>query len=107
MNAPARISGYQNAHQALCDRRLVVHVQRMQCADRTRAADAARRGTHLSPRHRVRLVPPGLRALLQREVFPATLKRTLAPYLTRRHLDLPEFGFRVNISLGADIAGID
>ena len=23
MNAPARVSGYQHAHQALCDRRLV------------------------------------------------------------------------------------
>ena len=35
------------------------------------------------------------------------MKRTLAPYLTRGHLDLPEFGFRVNINLSADIAGID
>ena len=43
----------------------------------------------------------------EREVYPATLTCTLAPYLARGQLDLPEFGFRVNINLSADIAGID
>lgn len=43
----------------------------------------------------------------EREVYPATLRRTIEPYLARGQLDLPEFGFRVNINLSSDIAGID
>ena len=43
----------------------------------------------------------------EREIYPNTLNQTLAPYLASGHMDLPEFGFRVNINLSADIAGID
>lgn len=42
-----------------------------------------------------------------REVYPATLRQTLQPYLEQGRMDLLEFARRVNINLSADFAGID
>lgn len=41
------------------------------------------------------------------EVFPATLRATLAPLLAAGHADLIDLGYRVTINLTADFAGID
>jgi cytochrome P450 len=46
-------------------------------------------------------------AYYEREVFPATLTATLAPYLQARRMDLIDFGRRVTMNLTADFAGID
>ena len=43
----------------------------------------------------------------EREVFPATLSRTLEPFLARGSADLIDCGYRVTLNLTADFAGID
>ena len=106
MNAPARVSGYQNAHQALCDRRLVQSMY-SECSVLMERVLLTLHGEAHTCRRAIewKLFRRDFARYYEREVYPATLKRTLAPYLTRGHLDLPEFGFRVNINLSADIAG--
>ncbi len=46
-------------------------------------------------------------AYYERDVFPATLTATLAPYLKAGRMDLIDFGRRVTMNLTADFAGID
>ena len=46
-------------------------------------------------------------AYYEREVFPATLRATLQPYLESGRANLIEFGYRVTMNLTADFAGID
>ena len=46
-------------------------------------------------------------AYYEREVFPATLRATLQPYLRAGRANLIEFGYRVTMNLTADFAGID
>lgn len=41
------------------------------------------------------------------EVFPATLKETLAPYIQSGEMDLVDFGYRVMVNLTVDFTGID
>jgi cytochrome P450 len=41
------------------------------------------------------------------QVFPATLRETLDPYLALGKTDLVDFGFRVMMNLTADFAGVD
>ncbi len=41
------------------------------------------------------------------QVFPQTLKETLAPYLASGKTDLVDFGFRVMMNLTADFSGVD
>lgn len=43
----------------------------------------------------------------ERQVFPRTLRETLAPFLAEGRLDLVQFGYRVTVNLTADFAGID
>ncbi len=43
----------------------------------------------------------------EREIFPPTLTRTIAPYIEAGRADLVEFGYRVTMNLTADFAGID
>ncbi len=108
MNAPARVSGYQNAHQALCDRRLVQSMY-SECNVLMERVLLTLHGEAHTCRRAIewKLFRRDFARYYEREVYPATVARTLAPYLARGRLDLPEFGFRVNINLSADIAGID
>ena len=108
MNAPARISGYQNVHRALCDRRLVQSMY-SECDVLMERVLLTLHGNEHTCRRAIewKLFRRDFARYYEREVYPATLARTFAPYLARGHLDLPEFGFRVNINLSADIAGID
>ncbi len=46
-------------------------------------------------------------AYYEHQVFPATLRVTLAPYLAHGRVDLIEFSHRVTTNLAADFAGID
>jgi cytochrome P450 len=43
----------------------------------------------------------------EREVFPVTLRETLAPYLQQGAADLVDFGFRAMMNLTADFSGVD
>ena len=43
----------------------------------------------------------------ERDAFPATLQRTLAPFVVAGRADLVDFGYRVTMNLTADFAGID
>ena len=43
----------------------------------------------------------------EREVFPVTLRETLAPYLEQGSADLVDFGFRAMMNLTADFSGVD
>ena len=108
MNAPARISGYQNAHQALCDRRLVQSMY-SECNVLMERVLLTLHGEAHTCRRAIewKLFRRDFARYYEREVYPTTVNRTLAPCRARGHLTLPEFGFRVNINLSADIAGID
>ncbi len=108
MNAPTRVSGYHNAHQALCDRRLVQSMY-SECDVLMERVLLTLHGEVHTCRRAIewKLFRRDFARYYEREVYPTTLKCTLAPYLARGQLDLPEFGFRVNINLSADIAGID
>jgi cytochrome P450 len=108
MNASARVSGYHNAHQALCDRRLVQSMY-SECDVLMERVLLTLHGEAHTCRRAIewKLFRRDFARYYEREVYPTTLKCTLAPYLARGQLDLPEFGFRVNLNLSADIAGID
>ena len=41
------------------------------------------------------------------EVFPQTLKETLAPFVSSGEMDLVDFGYRVMVNLTADFTGLD
>ncbi len=41
------------------------------------------------------------------DVFPTTLKETLAPYIASGEMDLVDFGYRVMVNLTVDFTGID
>ena len=99
MNAPARVSGYQNAHQALCDRRLVQSMY-SECNVLMERVLLTLHGEAHTCRRAIewKLFRRDFARYYEREVYPATVARTLAPYLARGRLDLPEFGFRVNIN---------
>jgi cytochrome P450 len=43
----------------------------------------------------------------EREVFPVTLRETLAPYVAQGSADLVDFGFRAMMNLTADFSGVD
>ncbi|MFN2100019.1 cytochrome P450 [Altererythrobacter sp. MF3-039] len=43
----------------------------------------------------------------EKEVFPATLAQTIAPYLSAGGGDLIELGYRLTVNLTADFAGVD
>ncbi|MBL8335128.1 MAG: cytochrome P450 [Rhodoferax sp.] len=43
----------------------------------------------------------------EKQVFPTTLRETLAPYLVAGKTDLVDFGFRVMMNLTADFSGVD
>lgn len=108
MTDTALVSGYQQAFEALCDKRLVQSMY-SECDELMERvlltlhgeAHAGRRAVEL------KLFRRDFTRYYEKEVYPTTLSATLAPYLERGHMDLPEFGFRVNINLSADIAGID
>ena len=108
MTEATRIGGYHSAHEALCDHRLIQSMYN-ECdvlMDRVLLtlhgeAHAHRRALEW------RLFRRDFARYYEREVYPATLAQTLAPYLASGRMDLPEFGFRVNINLSSDIAGID
>ena len=108
MSEPARVSGYEHAHQALCDRRLVQSMYG-ECNILMERVLLTLHGEAHTRRRAIewRLFRRDFARYYESEVYPATLQHTLAPYLYRGHLDLPEFGFRVNINLSSDIAGID
>ena len=108
MVAPARVIGYQDAFSALCDRRLVQSMYGECDVLLERVLLTLHGEAHTG--HRAiewKLFRRDFARYYESEVYPNTLSRTLAPYLQQGHLDLPEFGFRVNINLSADIAGID
>jgi cytochrome P450 len=43
----------------------------------------------------------------EQEVFPRTLKETIAPFLSAGQMDVVDFGYRVMVNLTADFTGID
>ena len=43
----------------------------------------------------------------EKEVFPATLEQTLAPFVAAGGGDLIELGYRLTVNLTADFAGVD
>jgi cytochrome P450 len=108
MNSPARVTGYQHAHAALCDRRLVQSMYG-ECDVLMERVLLTLHGEPHTYRRAIewKLFRRDFVRYYEREVYPVTLAQTLGSYLDQGHLDLPEFGFRVNINLSADIAGID
>ncbi|KGE03919.1 cytochrome P450 [Pseudohaliea rubra] len=108
MGESATLNRYEAAFEALCDRRLrqsmygecdvlmgdvllTLHGE----------AHTARRSMEL------KLFRRNFIHYYEREVYPGIVRETLAPFLASGGMDLPEFGFRVNINLSASIAGVD
>lgn len=108
MTSTARVTGYHNAHAALCDKRLVQSMYG-ECNVLMERVLLTLHGNAHTCRRAIewKLFRRDFARFYEREVYPNTLARTLAPYLASGHMELPEFGFRVNINLSADIAGID
>ena len=108
MTATARVTGYHNAHAALCDKRLVQSMY-SECNVLMERVLLTLHGDAHTCRRAIewKLFRRDFARFYEREIYPNTLAQTLAPYLSSGHMDLPEFGFRVNINLSADIAGID
>ena len=108
MKALAKVTGYQHAHAALCDRRLVQSMYG-ECDVLMERVLLTLHGEPHTCRRAIewKLFRRDFARYYEREVYPVTLAQTLGPYLDQGRLDLPEFGFRVNINLSADIAGID
>ena len=108
MTSTARVTGYHNAHAALCDKRLVQSMYG-ECNVLMERVLLTLHGDAHTCRRAIewKLFRRDFARFYEREIYPNTLNQTLAPYLASGHLDLPVFGFRVNINLSADIAGID
>ena len=108
MTEATRIGGYHSAHEALCDRRLIQSMYN-ECDVLMDRVLLTLHGEAHAHRRAIewRLFRRDFARYYEREVYPATLAQTLAPYLASGRMDLPEFGFRVNINLSSDIAGID
>jgi len=108
MPEPARVIGYQHAFSALCDRRLVQSMYG-ECDVLLERVLLTLHGEAHTARRAIewKLFRRDFARYYESKVYPRTLSQALSPYLQQGHLDLPEFGFRVNINLSADIAGID
>ena len=108
MKQPAKVTGYQHAHAALCDRRLVQSMYG-ECDVLMERVLLTLHGEPHACRRAIewKLFRRDFARYYEHEVYPLTLAQTLGPYLDQGRIDLPEFGFRVNINLSADIAGID
>lgn len=108
MNQPASVDSYRKAFETLCDRRMVQSMYN-ECEELMHRVLLTLHGEEHTRRRAIelKLFRRDFTRYYEREVYPKTLAATLAPYLQAGHLDLPDFGFRVNINLSADIAGID
>ena len=108
MTEATRIGGYHSAHEALCDHRLIQSMYN-ECDVLMDRVLLTLHGEAHAHRRAIewQLFRRDFARYYEREVYPATLAQTLAPYLASGRMDLPEFGFRVNINLSSDIAGID
>ena len=108
MTSTARVAGYHNAHAAMCDKRLAQSMYG-ECNVLMERVLLTLHGDAHTCRRAIewKLFRRDFARFYEREIYPNTLNQTLAPYLASGHMDLPEFGFRVNINLSADIAGID
>ena len=108
MTEATRIGGYHSAHEALCDHRLIQSMYN-ECDVLMDRVLLTLHGEAHAHRRAIewRLFRRDFARYYEREVYPATLAQTLAPYLASGRMDLPEFGFRVNINLSSDVAGID
>ena len=102
MSESARVCGYEHAHQALCDRRLVQSMYG-ECNILMERVLLTLHGEAHTCRRAIewKLFRRDFARFYESEVYPATLQQTLEPFLHRGHLDLPEFGFRVNINLSS------
>lgn len=108
MKQPASVDTYRKAFETLCDRRMVQSMYD-ECEELMHRVLLTLHGEEHTRRRAIelKLFRRDFTRYYEREVYPKTLAATLAPYLQAGHLDLPDFGFRVNINLSADIAGID
>ena len=108
MAGPVTVDRYENAFEALCDRRLRQSMY-SECDVLMRDVLLTLHGqTHTARRAmELKLFRRNFIHYYEREVYPGVVEETLGPFLAAGRVDLPEFGFRVNINLSASIAGID
>jgi len=108
MASTASVDSYRQAFETLCDRRMVQSMYN-ECEELMHRVLLTLHGEEHTRRRSIelKLFRRDYTRYYEREVYPRTLTATLAPYLELGKLDLPDFGFRVNINLSADIAGID
>jgi cytochrome P450 len=108
MTGPAIVDRYETAFEALCDRRLRQSMY-SECDVLMRDVLLTLHGQMHTARRamELKLFRRNFIHYYEREVYPGIVEETLAPFLAAGRVDLPEFGFLVNINLSASIAGID
>ena len=102
------VVGYHQAFETLCDRRLVQSMY-SECDELMDRVLLTLHGEEHTKRRAIelRLFRRDFARYYERQVYPATLAKTLEPYLVAGSMDLHQFGKQVNINLSADLAGID
>lgn len=108
MTDPKTVNHYESAFETLCDRRLRQSMY-SECDVLMQDVLLTLHGKPHKARRsmELKLFRRDFIRYYEREVYPNIVKETLQPYLELGGVDLPEFGFRVNINLSASIAGID
>ena len=108
MRESAKVDGYQRAFDTLCDRRLEQSMYG-ECDILMKDVLLTLHGDRHTVRRslEMQLFKRDFIRYYEREIYPVTLEATLKPYLEKGHMNLVEFGGRVNINLSADLAGVD
>ena len=103
-----RIDTYAEAYAALCEARLRQSLYDAGAVIMDSVLLTLHGAAHKARRQlELRVFRRELLEEYERDVFPATLAATLAPYVHKGRADLVDFGYRVTMNLTADFAGID
>jgi cytochrome P450 len=103
-----RVESYQDAYAALCEPALRQSLYDAGSVIMDSVLLTLHGAAHKARRQlELRVFRRELLKEYEREVFPPTLQRTLAPFVAAGRADLVDFGYRVTMNLTADFAGID
>ena len=103
-----QISEYTQAFKALCSKELMQSMYN-ECRQLMHKVLLTLHGEEHSSRRNMELkiFKRDFVRYYEKEVYSVTAASTLKPYLEKGSMDLVEFGYRVNMNLSADLAGID
>jgi cytochrome P450 len=103
-----RVDSYQDAYAALCEPALRQSLYDAGAVIMDSVLLTLHGAAHKARRQlELRVFRRELLMEYERDAFPATLQRTLVPFVAAGRADLVDFGYRVTMNLTADFAGID